>query len=134
MNARLKRVLFALLLVQALFLPAVLGRGNGDRPGVVDVYIKTYIINKRDTTQYTDEKGTTHYSKRDFYLSTAARGTMGGPVKYRFFIEYVNLSMRDPAMPPLFKDSYAEMIDSATVLPEVLRQLPSTFTNPRHHE
>jgi hypothetical protein len=131
MYKRLKKVLVVWLFIQAISLPLSSGKGNGEKVAVVDVYIQTYIINKRDTTQYTDDKGATHYSKHDYYLSTAVKGSMGGPVKYRFFMEYVNMSMRDPTQPPLFKDSHTEMIDSAAVLPDVYRQLPSTFTNPR---
>jgi hypothetical protein len=118
--------------------------GNGNKVGVVDVYIQTYAVNGQDAPSYTDEHGNLHESGKEYYLSTAVKGTMGGPVKYRFFLEHVNLTSPespdsthrkyDTDNPPVFQSSKAEMIDSAGaagIAPGIFSKLPDTFTNPK---
>jgi hypothetical protein len=130
--------LTALLAMAPLFAFTILG----NKVGIVDVYIETYVVNGIEATSLTDVSGNEHISGKDFYLRTAVKGTMGGAVKFRFFMERVNLTIPecpdslpkykfDPDKPLTFKDSYAEMIDSASVPPEIFAKLPTTFTNPR---
>ncbi len=110
---------------------------------VVDVFIQAFVINGKEAPQYTDEKGATHYSKKEYYMVTAAKGAIGGPVRYRFFLEQVNFTSPEGkdslpkyilTGPPVFQSSKAEMIDSAEVAkmsPEIFGKLPGSFTNPK---
>jgi hypothetical protein len=120
------------LLLNAL--PLAFGMGN-EKVGIIDVYIQTYNLNRRDTTGYVDEKGVSHVSGKEFYTVITVHGTPGGPVHYRFFLEHVCLSMQEDsvskysaAYPPIFISSRAEMIDSASVSRDIISRLPSTFT------
>ena len=112
-----------------------------NKVAVVDVYILNYVINGKLAPTYTDDNGTVHVSGHEFYTSTVVHGTMGGAVKYRFFLESINLTYPpgdtmttkfNMAGPPMFKNSSAEMIDSASVAPDVIAKLPPTFTNPEN--
>ncbi|HSY76599.1 MAG TPA: hypothetical protein VK890_07070 [Bacteroidia bacterium] len=143
MNRRPKRVL-VLLAIPAIWLMLSFAEIPPTKIAVVDVYIQTFVINGHPVNQFTDEKGATHISNKVFYLNTVDKGTMGGPVRYRFFLEHVNLTSPESKDslpkyvlegPPVFAGSKAEMIDSASVAamaPEIFSQLPATFTNPRH--
>lgn len=134
-----------LLAISATWLMLSFAEMPPAKVGVVDVYIQTFVINGQPVPQFTDDKGSVHVSNKVFYLNTVNKGTMGGPVHYRFFLEHVNLTSPESkdsmpkyvlTAPPVFAGSRAEMIDSASVAamaPEIFGQLPATFTNPRHN-
>jgi len=110
-------------------------QGNKQKIAVIDVYIQTYTVNGQPVPSYTDGHGNQRLSGKDYRLQVLTKGTVGGPVHYRYFLEHVSLvspedslSKYNTTAPPDFKESYAEMIDSASVAPEVIADLPKTFT------
>lgn len=110
-------------------------QGNKQKVAVIDVYIQTYVVNGQPVPSYTDGHGNQRMSNRDYRLQLLSKGAVGGPVHYRYFLEHVSLvspedslSKYNTSAPPEFKESYAEMIDSASVAPEVIADLPKTFT------
>jgi hypothetical protein len=132
--------LVALLAMAPLFAFTILG----NKVGIVDVFIESYVINGREAPSYTDAHGNNHVSGHDFYMVTVVKGTMGGEVKYRFHIEKVNLAYPEQdggdsashynfGAAPEFKGSTAELVDSTAVPPDISARLPSTFTNPGKH-
>jgi|GEM_PF-3015263 hypothetical protein len=140
-----RRIIVILVFAFLTLAPCFAFTHLGSHVAVVDVYIQTYVVNGQAAPSYKDERGNMHYSGKDFYLNTVDKGTMGGPVKYRYFLEHVN--MTSPEAPdsthtkydlnaaPVFQDSKAEQIDSASVAafsPEIFGKLPSAFTNPHH--
>jgi len=116
---------------------AFIQQANKQKVAVIDVYIQTYTLNGKAVASYKDGHGNDRVSNRDYRLEIKTKGTVGGPVHYRYFLEHVSMVSPedslskykvDPDIPPDFKESYAEMIDSASVSPDVINDLPKTFT------